>query len=118
MNARLASPLLLCALFLAGCGTGGPTAPPPSDTEIGQMAKTRVAEFVQKTKTQPKAAASNLALLLESLDAFAAQYGGPYVELRDTAKQLQGMYQRKASKQEIEGQLGKLTQQADALPSK
>lgn len=117
MNARLSALLLLCALFPVGCG-GGQSVPPPSDTEIGQMAKTRVAEFVQKTKTQPKAAASNLALLLESLDAFASQYGGPYVELRDTAKQLQGMYQRKASKQEIEGQLGKLTQQADALPTK
>lgn len=118
MNARLAAPLLLCVLFLAGCGTGGPTAPPPSTTEIGQMAKTRVADFVQKAKTQPKTTASDLALLLESLDAFASQYGGPYVELRDTAKTLQGMYHRKANKQEIDTQLGKLTQQASALPGK
>lgn len=116
MNARLAAPLLLGALFLAGCGGGGPSAPPPSDTELGQMAKTRVNAFVEKAKARPATAASELALLLESLEAFAADRSGPYVELRDTAKQLQAMYQRKAPKQEIEGQLQKLTQQAAALP--
>lgn len=115
MNAKRASLLLLCALFLTGCDSGIPTVPPPSDTEIGQMAKTRVNGFVQKAKAQPAKAASELTLLLESLEAFAHDQGGPYVELRDTAKQLQAMYQRKAPKQEIEGQLDKLAHQAATL---
>lgn len=116
MTARFAFPLLLCALILTGCGDGVPTVPPPSDAEMGQMAKTRINEFIQKAKSRPATAASDLALLLESLEAFANDRSGPYVELRDTAKELQGMYQRKAPKQEIEGQLQKLAQQAAALP--
>lgn len=117
MNTRLANSLLFCALLLSGCGSNGPNMPPPHMTEIGQMAKNQVSELVETAKARPAAAASQLNLLLESLDSYAVDHGGAFVELRDTAKELQEIYQRKAPKQEIDRQLDKLARQAAALPN-
>jgi outer membrane PBP1 activator LpoA protein len=105
---------LVLALFLAGCGSDK-TAPPPSKSDVAAQTKAQVDEFVQKAKQNPQTAASDLELLIESLDARAADSGGAYGGLRDAAKELLAMYQRSAGQAEISGQLDKLSQAAAGL---
>ncbi len=52
---------------------------------------------------------------MESAEAYASEYEGPYIQLRDTAKELQSLYQSSAAKDKIEAQLDALKQQAESL---
>ena len=52
---------------------------------------------------------------MESLDAYASEYEGPYIELRDAAKELLSLYQSSAAKDKIDAQLEVLQQKASAL---
>ncbi len=105
--------LLLFSSVLPGCG--GPSAPPPSETQKSEVAKKTIDDFVAAAKKSPKMAAQNLTILMESLDAYANDYAGPYIELRDAAKELLSLYQSSAAKDKINAQLEVLQQKANAL---
>ena len=79
------------------------------------MVQKSIDEFIASAKKQPKAAAQNLSVLMESLEAYASEFEGPYVALRDEAKKLLEMYQSSAAKDKINAQLELLKQKADAL---
>ena len=104
---------LLCLGALAGCG-GPPSVSPPSEgqtaVETGQM----VTAFVERAK-KGKVTAGETGVLLESLDARAGDQGGAYVELRDAVAQLKTMLEQKKPKAEVDAQLDKVSQQAQAL---
>jgi hypothetical protein len=117
MRSRLlATALCVSLLSLSGCG-GPATAPPPEAAVVGSGAKALVEQFVQNARANPAAAAGELSVLMESLDSYAAQQAGPFVELRDTARELQGLLAKPASKPEIDAQLDKLLAKAQALPA-
>ncbi|WP_417388207.1 hypothetical protein [Gimesia sp.] len=107
--------LLLFSSVLTGCGA--PSSPPPTETQKSDVAKKSVDEFVAAAKKKPKEAAQNLTILMESLDAYANEYEGPYIELRDAAKELLSLYQSSAAKDKIDAQLEVLQQKANALAS-
>lgn len=117
MHSRLlAAAVCVTLLSLPGCG-GPATAPPPDAAAVGTGARTLVEEFVQKARANPNAAAGDLAVLMESLDSHAVAQAGPFVELRDTGKELQDLFAKPASKPEIDVQLDKLLAKAQALPA-
>ncbi len=108
--------LVLVMFALTACG-GAPSAPPPSETEKSAAAQKSIDDFIAAAKKKPKSAAQELTVLMESLDAYATEYEGPYVALRDSAKELLGLYESKASKDKINAQLDVLKQKAGALAS-
>ena len=117
MRSRLpAAALCVALLSLPGCG-GPATAPPPDAAAVSSGARTLVEQFVQKARANPNAAVGDLAVLMESLDSYATAHAGPFVELRDTAKELQDLLAKPASKPEIDAQLDKLLAKAQALPA-
>ena len=111
--------LLCCFAFvlmttvLTACG--GPSAPPQAEHTRNEVAKKSVEEFVASARKSPKTAAQDLSVLMESLEAYASEFQGPYIQLRDTAKELQSLYQSSAAKDKIEAQLDALKQQAESL---
>ncbi|QDT90325.1 hypothetical protein [Gimesia algae] len=107
--------LLLFSPILTGCGA--PSAPPPSETQKSEVAKKSIDEFVAAAKKSPKTAEKDLTILMESLDAYASEYEGPYIDLRDAAKELLSLYQSSAAKDKIDAQLEVLQQKANALSS-
>lgn len=107
--------LLLTITWFTGCG--GPSAPPPSDAQKSEVAQKTVEEFIASAKKNPKAAPQNLSILMESLEAYANEYEGPYVELRDAAQELATLYQNSADKGKISTQLEVLQQKSAALSS-
>lgn len=109
------SVLLLLTIVFTGCG--GPAAPPPSESQKSEVAQKSVEAFIASAKKKPKNAAQELSILMESLDAYASEYEGAYIELRDSAKALLSLYQSSASKDKIQAQLDVLKQKADALSS-
>ena len=108
--------LILVMLSLTACG-GELSVPPPSATQKSEMAQKSIEAFITSAKKSPKAAARELSILMESLDAYATEFEGPYVALRDSAKELLGLYESKAAKDKINAQLDVLKQKADALSS-
>ena len=106
--------LILVMFALTACG-GAPSAPPPSEAKKSETAQKSIEDFITAAKKSPKTAAQELSVLMESLDAYATEYEGPYVALRDSAKELLGLYESKASKDKINAQLDVLKQKADAL---
>lgn len=105
--------MLLFSSVLTGCGA--PSAPPPTETQKSEVAKKSVDEFIVAAKKSPKTAAEQLAILMESLESYASEYQGPYIELRDAAKELLSLYQSSAAKDKIDAQLEVLQQKANAL---
>ena len=107
------SVLFLLTVVFTGCG--GPSAPPPSESQKSEIAQKSVEAFIVSAKKKPKSAAQELSVLMESLDAYASEYEGPYIELRDSAKELLSLYQSSAAKDKIRAQLDVLKQKAGAL---
>ncbi len=105
--------ILLMTLLISGCG--GSSAAPSTATEKSQMATKSIEQFVVAAKKRPKAAAQNLTVLMESLDAYANDHSEPFVELRNTAQELLSLYQGAAAKEKIKMQLELLQQKAAAL---
>lgn len=106
--------LFIFTVSLAGCG-GPPTTPPATDSEQSEVAQKSIDDFIAAAKKQPKEAAQNLSILMESLEAYASEFQGPYVELRDEAKKLLDMYQNSAARDKVDAQLDVLKQKSDAL---
>lgn len=101
-------------LFFAGCGTD--RVAPPSSSEIAAQTSANVKQFIEKAQTvKSDEAKAELALLLESLEATAAESGGKYTELLESAKQLMSKYESSAPSAEIKEQLDDLSQKAGAL---
>jgi hypothetical protein len=104
---------LAVCLGLPGCG---PKASPPAKEKVAAETKTLVHQFVTKAKSQaPKAAAADLAVLLENLEARAKDQGGGYQKLLDAAKELQKTLQGSAARPQINQQLDELSQAASSL---
>ena len=107
---------LICvglAILLAGCGPK--TASRPSDADVASQAQALINDFVQKAKSQPDTGAQELELVLESLEAQAAEYGGAHEQLRDAAKELKSLYESSASQEEVNQKLDAMAQQAAGL---
>lgn len=105
LSLRWIAPGLLLIL-LAGCGRE--SSPPPSVSQVATTAKERLDGFVEAALKNPKQAGDQLTILLESLDAYAKEYGGGFVELRDMAKAMVPEVKNAKNKLELEGMLGKL----------
>lgn len=114
MRSFLISCLAGTVLMVGGCGS--PSDAPPSEAQQATRAKQIVVDFTAQARKKPAQAPQQLNVLLEALDAYAANHGGPYVQLRDTAKELQTLYTNKADKADIEKKLAELEQQANTLP--
>tara|TARA_R110002111_G_scaffold227346_2_gene288879 strand:- start:1213 stop:1590 length:378 start_codon:yes stop_codon:yes gene_type:complete len=105
--------LMLLTIALAGCGS--PSALPPSEAQKSEVAQKSIDDFIASATKNPKGAAQELSILMESLEAYATEYQGAYTELRDAAKELQSLYQSGAPKDKIQAQLEVLKQKAAAL---
>ena len=105
--------LIMITFTATGCG-GRESSPPPTETEKSKVAQKSIDDFAAAKKS-PKQAAQNLSILMESLEAYASEYEGPYIELRDAAKELLSLYQSSAAKDKIDAQLEVLQQKASAL---
>ncbi len=103
------------SLWLSGCG--GESTPAPKTEAIGAQAKQQVQAFVEAAKKTPAKAPESLAVLKESLDAYVKDYGKDFEPVQQAAVELEALYQKKASKAEIDAQLQKLTDAANALPN-
>tara|TARA_R110002074_G_scaffold228492_2_gene400175 strand:+ start:26 stop:403 length:378 start_codon:yes stop_codon:yes gene_type:complete len=106
--------LIMITFTATGCG-GRESSPPPTETEKSKVAQKSIDDFIAAAKKSPKQAAQNLSILMESLEAYASEYEGPYIELRDAAKELLSLYQSSAAKDKIDAQLEVLQQKASAL---
>ncbi|QDT26253.1 hypothetical protein Enr10x_15540 [Gimesia panareensis] len=106
--------LFIFTVSLPACG-GPPSMPPPTDSEQSEVAQKSIDDFIAAARKEPKQAAQKLSILMESLEAYASEFQGPYVELRDEAKKLLDMYQNSAAKEKIDAQLDVFKQKSDAL---
>jgi hypothetical protein len=115
-NTILCSCLLgIAALGFLGCG--GESTPPPKTEAIGGQAKKQVQDFVAAAKKAPASAPDQLQMLKESLAAYAKDYGQEFEPVQQAATELEALYQKKAPKAEIDAQLQKLSDAANALPN-
>lgn len=103
----------LLIVLLAGCG--GESTPAPTTAQIGTAVKERFDSFVETALKNPKQAATEMTILMESLDAYARDYGGAFVELRDMTKAAIPEVQKAKNKLELEGILGKLQAKANEI---
>jgi len=104
--------LLFCSTFM-GCGGG--SAPKPKTTEIATLAKSSVNSTAERIATSPKSASQEMALLLESLEAYARDYGGSFKELLATAKSVQSELSASPDQAKVESELVRLKGAADKL---
>lgn len=118
INSRVELPVFYIVLLcFTLCGCGKKTSPPPEQNEIANQAKALVKDFVESTKANPKNAANDAAILLESLEALANDFGEPYVALLEQGRVVEQKYQSKAPKAEIEAELAKLQELASGTAS-
>ena len=79
--------------------------------------QTRVYEFITLAEKSPAKAPADLAMLKESLDAYAQDFGGGFIQLRDAASELERLYASSAGKSEIDAQLKTLKSLAGSVSS-
>lgn len=106
--------LAFVALWFSGCGE---STPAPKSEAMGAQAKKQVQAFVEAAKKTPTKAHEQLTSLRESLDAYAKDYGKEFEPVQQAAAELDALYQKKASQAEIDAQLQKLQDAANALPN-
>jgi hypothetical protein len=107
--------LALLALAVALCAGCQSPDPPPDPDEFADAAQKRVSEFVVRARANPQDAPQDLALLMESLDSYAEQHQGGYVQLRDTAQKLQTLYANNGGRTDIDATLSELETEAKGL---
>lgn len=107
---RLLSLTLLCALAFAGCG--GAKAPAPTKDTMSAETKTMVGQFVDKARNR-QAGAPELAVLLETLEGRAKEFGEGHKKVLDAAKALQSAFGKSPS--EVNQKLDELSQAAAKL---
>ena len=116
MHRMIAVIALICSLLVVGCDQPGPPQiAPPTEQQIGQQTSTMVSGFVEQAKKSPKSAEAELGLLLEALEARAAEQGGKFVDVRDAAKELLALYGQSGKEAQINEGLDKLQQLAQSL---
>jgi hypothetical protein len=108
-------PLALFALIVVLCPGCQSHDPPPDPDEFADAAQKRVQAFVEAARQNSQDAPQQLSLLMESLDSYAEQHQGAYVQLRDTAQDLQTLYANDGSRTDIEAKLNELDTQAKEL---
>ena len=106
---------MVLVMGLAGCG--GDSPPPLTEQETSSVAQQSVTEFAATARKQPAQAPQRLTVLMESLDSYAQNEGGPYETLRDRGKELLELYNRKAPQAEIDAKLNEFEQAAQTLGS-
>lgn len=109
--------VLLASVSLCILGCGGESTPPPKSEAIGSQAKQQVQDLVAEAKKNPAKASQSVAMLNESLAAYANDYGQEFETLKAEGQKLQELYEKKAPKAEIDAQLMKLNDAANALPN-
>ncbi len=107
---------LFVSATLAGCGGPG-TAPAPAQSEVAQAVQSRVTSLLEFLKKSPKNAAQEIAIARESLESYATNHKGKFVDVAEAAKELQGLYENKAPAAQIEAGQKKLADAAAATGS-
>lgn len=116
MNLRILSLVVLCIpLVLCGCGSGSAVKTTETPDAFAQSVKSQIDEFIASTNNNAKHAATDLEIMMESLNANANDRGGAYVDLRDAAQALLDSYQAGAAQEEINTKTEELQAKADAL---
>ena len=115
MSHRVFALLCLVLACTLGCGPTGNRGPAPDLSMMSKSVSDAVNDFVAQAKKSPAQAPQKLAILMESLEADARDFGAGFVTVRDAAQELKSLYERKAPTAEIDAQLDKLKAQADAL---
>lgn len=105
----LLSLLIVGSLATAGCGN---RTARPSGHEMAGSAQERVHAFFEQDGRQ---AEQHLALLLESLEAYARDYRGDFVPLHESAEQLLQLYRDQAPAEQIAQLREELEHRANAL---
>ena len=80
-------------------------------------AKQRIDGFVETSLKNPKQAKVDLEILMESLDSYARDYDGKFVELRDLAKASVPEVEKAKTKLELEAVLAKIQNKANEIAS-
>lgn len=105
--------LACCALLsIPACSSGDQYVAPPSDERMLSEAKQMVLDFVATAKKSPREGAISAAGLQESLAAIENPKLDP---VKETSKELVGLYARSAPPAESNPVLDKLAQLAEAL---
>ena len=107
-------PLLLLASFLLfGCGPDPAKVSAPTESETATETQKVLNDFLARAK-QGRAGANDVAILLETVEARAADSGDRYSEIVESLRGLQSAYQQR-NKAEADTILQKLQEQTDAL---
>ncbi|WP_166827001.1 hypothetical protein [Thalassoroseus pseudoceratinae] len=108
---------MLC-LLAVGCGE---SAPPPAADEQAKQVRQQINAFMESAQRSPRTAAQELAVMRESLDAYAENASGEtaetYQAIADTAKELEAAYQSGASSDKIQQYFDKFNALLQELPS-
>lgn len=107
---RLLSLALFFALAFAGCG--GSKAPTPTKDAMSAETKTMIGQFVDKARKK-QVGAAELAVLLETLEGRAKEFGEGHKQVLEAAKGLQSAYGK--SESEVEQRIEELSQAASKL---
>ncbi len=114
MRMRLRMPLLLLASFLLfGCGPGPAKVNAPTESETATETQKVLNDFLARGK-QGRVGANDVAILLETVEARAADSGERYSEIAESLRNLQSAYQQR-NKADADTILQKLQKQTDAL---
>lgn len=79
---------------------------------MADSAQAQVRAFIEQDAGQPE---QQLSLLLESLEAYARDYGGAFVELHASASELHDLYQQQAPADQIAEKRDHLEKVAELL---
>jgi len=116
MNMKILTAAVLCIpLVLCGCGTGGVVKTTEKPDEFAQNVKKQIDEFISTTDKNAQQAAADLAIMMESLSAYADERGNAYIDLRDAAQALLDSYRAGATQDEIKTKIEELKAKASAL---
>lgn len=102
--------ILACSVGI-GCGD----ASRRQSKEIAVQTKQNIDDAVTQILESPDSAATNVAILIESLEAQARDYGGPFNKLLETAKSVQFELERSPDNLKVESELGRLTAAAEEV---
>ncbi|MEZ6125631.1 MAG: hypothetical protein R3C49_21005 [Planctomycetaceae bacterium] len=109
----IAAPLFLAA---AGCGNGQPVAERPQPVEISQTAKQQLADFIALVEKSPAKAKAEGPILMESMDAYAVDYGEEFAAVRTAVSGLNDVLQNGADAATIQAKLEDLKTVVSFLP--
>ncbi len=107
--------VLLSLICVVATGCGSENASAPKSSETAAAAKQQIDKAVSQITQSPATASNDLGLLLESLEAYARDYGGPFKDLLETAKSVQSELNGKPDQSKLESELGRLTAAANKL---